>query len=83
MIEEIRLDGAEGALNLQDLNDSRYWVYQNKTGLWIGHVEVRVLVRQGPKWCPESFSVPITTPLGYDERFGWTNLKHWVEYSRT
>ena len=82
-IEEIWLDSNAGVLNLNDLNDSMYQVYQSKLGIWISFVEDRVSVKNVPNWAPESFSVPLKTLSGFVERFGWTNSKHSVEYSRT
>ena len=82
-IEVIWIDSNAGVLNLNDLNDSMYQVYQSKLGIWISFVEDRVSVKNVPNWAPESFSVPLKTLSGFVERFGWTNSKHSVEYSRT
>ena len=82
-IEEIWLDSGVGVLNLKDLNDSMYQVYQNKLGLWISSVEDRVSVKDVPNWAPKSFSLPVKALAGFVERFGWTNSRHSVEYSRT
>ena len=82
-IEEIWLDSGVGVLKLTDLNDSIYQVYQNKLGIWISSVEDRVSIKQVPNWAPKSFSIPVRALSGFVERFGWTNSKHSVEYSRT
>ncbi len=82
-IEEIWVDSGVGVLNLNDLNDSMYRVYQNKLGICISSVEDRVSVKHVPNWAPKSFRIPVKTLAGFVERFGWTNSKHSVEYSRT
>jgi GntR family transcriptional regulator len=82
-LEEIWLDSEVARFNRKDLNDSIYYFYRKKLGIWISSIEDRVSIRRVPRWSPTKFGIPKSELTGFIERFSWASDTYPIEYSRT
>lgn len=82
-VEEIWLDESAGQVTKAALSDSLYRYYQKQLGFWITRAEDRVSIKDVPSWAPENFTKTPGTPVGYIERFSWSDKDQPIEFSRT
>lgn len=82
-LEEIWLDGSVAkTIDPASVSQSLYHMYKQVLGLWITRVEDWVSLAPLPDWQVDQFPLPPTTLVGFVERFGWSQAKDPVEYSR-
>ena len=82
-VEEIWLDGDSGRVDPDGLSESLYHYYQTALGFWITRAEDRVGIGTVPDWAPMDFTLSPGAPVGYIQRFSWSDRTAPVEYSRT
>ena len=83
-LEEIWLDGSvAGRISAEDVSQSLYHFYKETLGLWITRAEDWVGVAPVPDWRVDQFPIPPGITVGFAERFGWSQAKTPIEYSRS
>lgn len=82
-VEEIWLDRDSGSVDPAALSESLYHYYKSVLGFWITRAEDRVGIATVPDWAPQDFTLPAGAPVGFIQRFSWSDRPEPVEYSRT
>lgn len=82
-VEEIWIDASAGRVDPNKLLDSLYEFYKKELGLWISRAEDYVSIGPTPDWAPAEFHPKAGAPVGYITRFGHSDQKGSIEFSRT
>ncbi|MGC6517309.1 MAG: GntR family transcriptional regulator [Candidatus Puniceispirillaceae bacterium] len=79
-LEEIWLDGAcADHIEAANVSDALYHYYKTELGQWVVKAEDSIGLAPPPSW----YKGALNNPMGFIERFGWSQDAIAIEYSRT